>query len=83
MFSMEERFKKDSRKEKMKLAYALSFAFQLGASIVFPILFFGFFGFKLDEKFHSKPFLFISLLVFGAFVAGYSVYKWLKPIIKD
>ena len=80
---MEENKEKQERQNIAKFFYALSFAGQLGFVIVLPILIFAYFGFWLDKKVGGKKLIFIIFVIIGLFSAGWSVYKWLKPLLKD
>ena len=70
-------------KDGNKVFYAFFLATQIGFTIIIPILLFGFLGLKLGTFFHQRRLFFSAFLGIGTFVAGYSVYKWLIPIIKN
>jgi ATP synthase protein I len=40
-------------------------------------------GFKLDEKFHTKPALMIVGLILGVALAFYGVYRMLVPLLDN
>ena len=76
----------DKNKDRQGLAkffYALSFAGQLGFIIIIPLLIFGYFGLWLDKKIKGHNLVFIFFIFLGFLSAGWSVYKWLKPLLKD
>ena len=62
--------------------YAVSFAWQLGFLIAFPIAGFMFVGFISDEYLGTKPLL-LFIGVFIAFIiSAYEVYHMIVPMIK-
>ncbi|MEA2088420.1 MAG: AtpZ/AtpI family protein [Patescibacteria group bacterium] len=76
---MSNKDNKDSNKDSRQLA--LSFAWELGYSIVIPLLFFAIGGRLLDEKFSCSPFIFLLAIVLSILVSTFVIYKKVTRII--
>ena len=60
---------------------AFSFAWELGYSIIIPLLFFAIAGRFLDKRFNCSPFLFLLAVVLSIFVSTFIIYKKVTRII--
>ena len=60
---------------------AFSFAWELGYSIIIPLLFFAIGGRFLDKKFDCSPFIFLLAIVFSILVSTFIIYKKVTKII--
>jgi len=73
----------EKNKDGFKLWYAISFAFQLGFIVVFPIVGFIVLGLWIDRAFNSTPLLLIVGVFVGFAVTVYEVYHFLIPLIES
>lgn len=64
-----------------KIAYALSFAAQLGFLIVFPLVGFIWLGVFLDGLWHAAPSFLLTGLVVGLAVTSFETYHLLEPLL--
>jgi len=71
------------QKNSFKTFYAISFAWQLGFLIIFPIAGFIALGLWLDAIFQTPPFLLLLGVIAGLTITGYEVYHSLIPLIKN
>ncbi|MCD4705950.1 AtpZ/AtpI family protein, partial [bacterium] len=58
-----------------------SFAWELGYSIIIPLLFFAIGGRFLDKKFDCSPFIFLLAIVLSILVSTFIIYKKVTQII--
>lgn len=71
-----------AKRVKMKLAYALSFAAQLGFLIVAPLVGFIWLGIYLDGRFAAGPTFLLTGVFLALTVTGYETYRMLEPLLK-
>lgn len=64
-----------------KLAYALSFAAQLGFLVVAPLVGFIWLGVYLDIYFKTAPAMLLLGLTIALTITGYETYHLLKPLL--
>lgn len=69
-------------KDKQKVLYTLSIAFQLGLSIVIPLAIAILIGIKLDEKMKTSPLFLLIFVLIGFLFIIFETYYFLLPIIK-
>jgi len=69
-------------KDRFKLFYALSFAWQLGFLIVVPLAGFLFLGYLVDKVLHTHPLFLIIGLIVSFIITVYEIYQLVFPIIK-
>ncbi len=62
---------------------ALSFAWELGYSIVIPLVILALLGRWLDKKFNSSPLFFLFLVIVSVFLTSFIVYKKSRAILDD
>ena len=62
---------------------ALSFAWELGYSIVVPLVLLALLGRWLDKKFNSSPLFFLSFVVFSVFLTSFIVYRKYRTVVKE
>lgn len=72
----------DSKKDKQNMQIAISFAWEIGYSIIFPLLFLALGGRLLDRKFDTGPFLFITGIILSIFITTYVIVKKSMKIIE-
>lgn len=71
-----------AKKVKMKLAYALSFAAQLGFLIVAPLVGFIWLGIYLDGRLATAPALTLIGVLLALTVTGYETFRMLEPLLR-
>ena len=71
-----------AKKVKMRLAYALSFAAQLGFLIVAPLVGFIWLGIYLDGRFATAPSLTLIGVVLALTITGYETFRMLEPLLR-
>ena len=71
------------KKGKSKSWYAFSLVFQLGFSLLIPLLISVGVGAWLDSKFSTSPLFTLIGLGIGMILAGCAVYADIKPLIKQ
>ena len=69
-------------KEKQKKLYSLSLVYQLGISLIVPLLIGILGGIWLDNQFKTSPIFVLIGLFLGIMIAGYSLYYELLPFLK-
>ena len=70
-----------TNRKKSSRQLAFSFAWELGYSIIIPLLFFAIGGRFLDKKFDCSPFIFLLAIVFSILVSTFIIYKKVTKII--
>lgn len=70
------------KKEKFKVLYALSFAWQLGLTIVIDIGVFALLGFYLDKILKTKTIFLLIGIALGPIIAAFQIYSGLTPLLK-
>lgn len=71
-----------NKKTSFNILYAISFAWQLGFLVAFPILGFGFLGSLIDNLLKTKSLLTIFGFLIGIGVAIYETINMLAPLLK-
>ena len=70
------------KEKKFKFFYALSLGWQLGFLVALPLLGFILFGYFLDKKFQTLPFLTLIGTILGILITIYDVYYLILPFLK-
>ncbi len=70
------------KEKKFKFFYALSLGWQLGFLVALPLLGFILFGYFLDKKFQTLPFLTLVGTILGVLITIYDVYYLILPFLK-
>jgi len=70
------------KEKKFKFFYALSLGWQLGFLVALPLLGFILFGYLLDKKFQTLPFLTLISTSLGVLITIYDVYYLILPFLK-
>jgi len=73
----------DSGKNKFKVLYALSLAWQMGFLIAVPLAGFILLGMFIDNNLATYPFFVIIGAVLGIAITFYEAYHWMAPFLED
>ena len=73
----------EKSKNRFKVLYALSLAWQMGFLIAVPIAGFILLGLFLDNLFFSLPLFVIIGAILGISLTFYELYHWLLPFLEE
>lgn len=71
------------RKEERNAFSAIGFAWELGYTIVIPLLLAAFLGRFADTYFHTKPVLFLVSIVFSVVITTILVYRKTATVLRS
>ena len=73
----------NQKKERSVFYKTFSFAFELGYTIVIPIVLLAFLGRFLDRKFETSPIFLLSGILFSIIVSGILIFRKAKKILDE